>query len=130
MSNIFLFDDTTKISEFGEKLNLITKMKIEEKIKNMRKEVKRGKGCMHSSFHPLSSPLFSIFSLYLTLQSNSKHLDNFPSITYTSKQPISLSASFVESVRKYRLEIPIICTNQGISNLNSFNTLIIPQCQL
>lgn len=38
---IFLFDDLIKISEFGEKLNLTTKMKIEEKIKNVRKKVKK-----------------------------------------------------------------------------------------
>lgn len=127
---IFLLSDTVFRLVFGRLLFLATKTRIEEKIENVRKEVKRVVGCMHSPFHPLSSPLSSIFSLYLTLQSNSKHFDNFPSITYTSKQPISLSASFVESIRKYRLEIPIICTNQGISNLNSFNTLIIPQCQL
>lgn len=127
---IFLFYDLIKISEFGEILFLTIEVRIEEKNWKCEKRGERGVGCMYSLFHPFTIPLSSIFSLYLTLQSNSKHFDDFPSITYTSKQPISLSASFVESIRKYRLEIPIICTNQGISNLNSFNTLTSPQCQL
>lgn len=73
---IFLFDDLIKISEFGEKLNLITKMKIEEKIKNVRKKVKGMGGCMHSPFHPFTIPLSSIFSLYTSLYSIFRVLNN------------------------------------------------------
>lgn len=64
---IFLLSDTIYELASGGLLFLATKTRIEEKIENVRKEVKEDEIYMHSPFHPSSSSLSSIFSLYLTL---------------------------------------------------------------